>query len=196
MRIPSSGWPDIPTRRTPPAARRSQVAVDDADAVFKALAAPSRRELLDRLNIRNGQTLSELCSGLGIARQSVSKHLSVLEEAGLIVTQRRGKHRVHFLNAAPINDIADRWIDRYHRRHAQAITALKHALEDHTVADVFVYSTFINTTPERVWHALTTPEVMLQYWGVALHSDWKPGSRVQWRDEPDDVEDTVVLEAD
>ena len=83
------------------------------DATFRALADPSRRRLLDRLNERNGQTLRELCAGLDMARQSVTKHLAVLEEAGLITTIRRGREKLHHLNAAPINDIADRWIHRY-----------------------------------------------------------------------------------
>src|SRR5919199_4318459 len=87
----------------------------DMDHVFRALADPSRRQLLDRLNGRNGQTLRELCAGLAMARQSVSKHLAVLEAAGLITTVRRGREKLHYLNAAPINEISERWIDRYHR---------------------------------------------------------------------------------
>ena len=85
------------------------------DEVFKALADPSRRALLDSLNARNGQTLRELCAGLEMARQSVSKHLAVLEEAGLVATVRRGREKLHYLNAAPINEIAERWINRYDR---------------------------------------------------------------------------------
>ena len=93
------------------------------DAVFKALADPSRRQLLDRLNARNGQSLRELCNGLSMARQSVTKHLAVLEAAGLVTTSRRGG-RLHFLNAAPINDIAERWMDRYDRARAEALADL------------------------------------------------------------------------
>jgi DNA-binding transcriptional ArsR family regulator len=85
------------------------------DAVFKALADPSRRQLLDRLNARSGQSLRELCNGLSMARQSVTKHLAVLEAAGVVTTSRRGREKLHFLNAAPINDIAERWMDRYDR---------------------------------------------------------------------------------
>src|SRR3569623_34508 len=85
-------------------------ALDDA---FKALADPSRRLLLDRLNQRNGQTLRELCAGLDMARQSVSKHLAVLESAGLLTTLRRGREKLHYLDAAPINEIGERWITRY-----------------------------------------------------------------------------------
>jgi DNA-binding transcriptional ArsR family regulator/uncharacterized protein YndB with AHSA1/START domain len=166
----------------------------DADAVFKALADPSRRELLDRLNTRNGQTLTELCAGLDMARQSVTKHLGVLERAELITTRRQGRRKLHYLNAAPINDIADRWIDHYHRQHAQTLAALKSTLEAASVADSFVYSTYIRTTPDALWTALTDPDVMLRYWGVALRSDWQPGSTVQWGDQPSE-EDTIVLEA-
>ena len=85
------------------------------DEVFKALGDPSRRRLLDSLNARNGQSLRELCAGLDMARQSVSKHLKVLEDANLVSIVRRGREKLHYLNAEPINAIADRWIDRYHR---------------------------------------------------------------------------------
>jgi uncharacterized protein YndB with AHSA1/START domain/DNA-binding transcriptional ArsR family regulator len=171
-----------------------RTAADDSnDAVFKALADPSRRELLDRLNSSNGQTLTDLCAGLTMARQSVTKHLDILERANLITTLRRGRSKLHYLNAAPINDIAERWIDRYHRQHAQTLSALKSTLEAPTVANSFVYSTYIRTTPEALWAALTDPEIMKQYWGVALRSDWTPGATVQWGDAPSE-DDTVVLE--
>src|SRR5215813_9774931 len=97
--------------------------------VFKALGDPSRRVLLDSLNERNGQTLRELCSRLDMARQSVSKHLAVLEAANLVTTVRRGREKLHYLNAAPINDIAERWITRYERGRVQALADLTHALE-------------------------------------------------------------------
>ncbi|GAA2633773.1 metalloregulator ArsR/SmtB family transcription factor [Dactylosporangium fulvum] len=155
------------------------------DEVFKALADDSRRELLDRLNSRNGQTLRELCEGLGMARQSVSKHLAVLEAAGLVTTTWRGREKLHYLDAAPINAIAERWIDRYHRGHARALADLKRALEDPMGNPVFAYTTYIATTPERLWQALTDPEFTRQYWGgVALHSDWRPDSPVLWQDAP------------
>src|SRR3954464_14951659 len=88
---------------------------DRMDEVFRALADPSRRRLLDSLNERSGQTLRELCAGLDMARQSVSKHLTVLEEAGLVASVRRGREKLHYLNAGPINAIADRWISQYDR---------------------------------------------------------------------------------
>jgi DNA-binding transcriptional ArsR family regulator len=104
--------------------------VDQSDDVFKALADASRRELLDRLNARNGQTLQELCAGLDMARQSVSKHLAVLEAAGLVVIVWRGREKLHYLNPAPINDIAERWIKQYDRSRVRALADLKEALEE------------------------------------------------------------------
>src|SRR5438270_13817589 len=95
------------------------------DEVFRALADPSRRQLLDRLNEHNGQTLRELCSGLDMARQSVSKHLAVLEAANLITTVRRGREQHHYLNVAPINEITERWITRYEQDRVHPLAALK-----------------------------------------------------------------------
>ncbi|MEW9554489.1 ArsR/SmtB family transcription factor [Nonomuraea sp. NPDC050783] len=169
------------------------------DEVFKALADPSRRRLLDSLNARNGQTLRELCAGLDMARQSVSKHLGVLEEANLVTTVWRGREKLHYLNAVPINAIADRWITQYDRRRAGALADLKSALEDHPVADTaFVYTTYINTTPERLWQALTEPAFTERYWGIALESDWRPGSPVTWKRAGTAIEDPeqVVLESE
>src|SRR5947209_9688831 len=115
------------------------------DEVFKALADPSRRLLLDSLNERNGQTLRELCSRLAMARQSVSKHLVVLEAANLVTTVRRGREKHHYLNAAPINDIAERWITRYEQDRVNALADLKRALEDRAVEKPsFVYTTYIH----------------------------------------------------
>ena len=110
-------------------------AVDDhdhgqADAVFKALSDRSRRLLLDSLRERNGQTLTELCAGLLMARQSVSKHLAVLEAASLVTTVRRGREKFHYLNAMPINEIAERWISQYDEERVRALADLKRALED------------------------------------------------------------------
>src|SRR5213592_397563 len=137
--------------------------IDDA---FRALADPSRRLLLDSLNERNGQTLRELCSRLDMARQSVSKHLAVLETADLVTTVRRGREKLHYLNAAPINEIGERWITRYDRPRVDALADLKRALEDGDPVDkpTFVYTTYIKTTPERLWQALTDPAFTRRYW--------------------------------
>jgi DNA-binding transcriptional ArsR family regulator len=99
------------------------------DAVFKALADASRRQLLDRLHARNGQTLSELCEGLEMSRQAVTKHLTLLEEANLVATQRQGREKLHFLNPAPIQQIADRWMGKFDRSRLEALANLKRALE-------------------------------------------------------------------
>jgi uncharacterized protein YndB with AHSA1/START domain/DNA-binding transcriptional ArsR family regulator len=152
------------------------------DEVFRALADPSRRQLLDRLNQRNGQTLSELCAGLEMARQSVSKHLAVLEGANLVTTVWRGREKLHYLNAEPINAIADRWINQYDRRRVHLFADLKTALEKETVSDNdFVYTTYIKTTPERLWRALTDPAFTKQYWGLYHDTDWQVGSPMDWK---------------
>jgi DNA-binding transcriptional ArsR family regulator/uncharacterized protein YndB with AHSA1/START domain len=147
------------------------------DEVFKALADPSRRRLLDSLNAQGGQNLRELCAGLDMARQSVSKHLAVLEEANLVTTVWQGREKLHYLNAAPINEIAERWINRYHQDRVNALSDLKKALEDTPMPKPeFVYTTYISTTPERLWQALTDPVFTQRYWGVTFESDWKAGS--------------------
>jgi DNA-binding transcriptional ArsR family regulator len=170
---------------------------DDSD-VFRALADPSRRQLLDSLNARNGQTLGELCSQLDMARQSVSKHLVVLEEANLVATVRRGREKLHYLNAEPINAISERWIDQYNRERVRALADLKRALEDPPMdKPEFVYTTYIKTTPELIWKALTEPAFCRHY--LALESaDWEVGSTYIWDQDGLKIEDAeqVVLESD
>src|SRR5579862_4514685 len=169
------------------------------DEVFKALADPSRRLLLDSLNERNGQTLRELGSRLDMARQSVSKHLDVLEAANLITTVRRGREKHHYLNAAPINEIAERWITRYEQDRVHALADLKRALEDTPVEKPsFVYATYIQTTPERLWQALTEPAFTERYWSLTFDSDWEPGSTMAWHMRGLTIADPeqVVVEAD
>jgi DNA-binding transcriptional ArsR family regulator len=101
----------------------------DSDAVFRALADASRRELLDRLHGKNGQTLGELCQGLDMTRQAVAKHLAILEEANLVSWKRLGREKLHFINPVPINQIAERWIRKFERQHLSALSALKKTLE-------------------------------------------------------------------
>jgi uncharacterized protein YndB with AHSA1/START domain/DNA-binding transcriptional ArsR family regulator len=149
------------------------------DAVFKALADRNRRRLLDGLNNHNGQTLRELCAGLEMTRQAASKHLAVLEAANLITTTRRGREKLHYLNAVPINDIAERWIGQYDQERVRALADVKFSLEGKPVNNPeFVYVTYIQTTPEKLWQALTDPAFTRRYWGVGLESDWKVGSPV------------------
>jgi uncharacterized protein YndB with AHSA1/START domain/DNA-binding transcriptional ArsR family regulator len=169
------------------------------DAVFKALADPHRRQLLDRLNARNGQTLQELCADLDMSRQAVSKHLAVLEGALLVTTLRRGREKLHYLNAAPIHEIADRWIHTYDRARVTALADLKRALEIPAMdKPEFVYTTYIRTTPERLWAALTEPAFTQRYWDTEIDTDWKTGSPMAWRHGPVVVRDAeqVVLESD
>ena len=169
------------------------------DEVFKALADTSRRRLLDRLNEHNGQTLRELCAGLDMARQSVSKHLAVLEAAELVTTVRRGREKLHYLNAAPINLIADRWIGQYAQERVRALADLKSSLEaTPMVRTDFVYTTYIKTTPERLWQALTDPAFTRRYWGVTFKTDWKRGSPMVWEENGREIVDPaqVVLEAE
>jgi uncharacterized protein YndB with AHSA1/START domain/DNA-binding transcriptional ArsR family regulator len=154
------------------------------DDVFKALADPSRRELLDGLNERNGQTLRELSAGLKMARQSVSKHLAILEAANLVTTIWHGREKLHYLNADPINAISERWIKHYERERIGAIADLKQALESRTVNrntasdSEFVYTTYIEAPPELVWRGLTDPTFTRRYWGMEFHTDWKVGSPI------------------
>ena len=99
------------------------------DAVFKALADASRRQLLDRLHAENGQTLGDLCKGLDMTRQAVTKHLAILEVANLVVARRSGRKKLHYINPVPINEIAERWIDKYEQHRLKALSELKRALE-------------------------------------------------------------------
>lgn len=99
------------------------------DDVFRALADASRRELLDRLHARNGQTLNELCEGLAMTRQAVTKHLRLLEDANLVATVRHGREKLHYLNPVPIHQIGERWIGKFERGKLDALSGLKRKLE-------------------------------------------------------------------
>lgn len=148
------------------------------DAVFKALADPTRRSLLDELFKRDGQTLTALEGRLSMTRFGVMKHLRVLEDAGLIVTRRRGREKLHFLNPVPIRLVHDRWVSKYAEPWAATLSHLKHSLEDKTMEKVF--EIYIKTTPERLWKAITDPETRSKYtFGAIVNSDWKPGSRYE-----------------
>jgi uncharacterized protein YndB with AHSA1/START domain/DNA-binding transcriptional ArsR family regulator len=149
--------------------------------VFKALADPGRRRLLDSLNAYNGQSLGDLCRELDMSRQAVSKHLAVLEAANLVTPVWRGREKLHYLNAQPINAISERWIDNYDRERVQALSDLERALEDTSMQKPqFVYTTYIETTPEQLWQALTDPAFTQRYWGASFRSDWKAGSPMTW----------------
>jgi uncharacterized protein YndB with AHSA1/START domain/DNA-binding transcriptional ArsR family regulator len=148
------------------------------DEVFRALADPTRRRLLDKLFKQDGQTLSALEQRLPMTRFGVMKHLRVLESAGLVVTRRRGREKLHFLNAVPIRLVHDRWVSKYAEPWAAALSDLKHKLEDKTMVKVF--EIYIKTTPERLWKALTDTEMRRKYtFGAVVTSDWTPGSRYE-----------------
>lgn len=154
----------------------------DLDAAFKALADPTRRLLLDRLHEHNGQTLGELCRDLGMARQSATQHLSVLEAANLISTVRRGREKLHYLNPVPLHTIGERWIDKFERPRLRALSDIRRRAEDEmTDRPSFVYTIYIDATPDKVWHALTDDDLTAAYWGHANVSDWQPGSRWEHR---------------
>jgi uncharacterized protein YndB with AHSA1/START domain/DNA-binding transcriptional ArsR family regulator len=145
------------------------------DDVFKALADPTRRNLLDELFREDGQTLSALEHRLPMTRFGVMKHLRVLEEAGLVITRRRGREKLHFLNPVPIRLVHDRWVSKYAEPWAATLSDLKHRLEDRTMEKVF--EIYIKTTPERLWEAITDSEARQKYnFGVGVQSDWTPGS--------------------
>ncbi len=149
------------------------------DAVFRALADPTRRSLLDELFVNDGQTLSALEERLPMSRFGVMKHLKQLEEAGLVVTRRRGREKLHYLNPVPIRLVHDRWVSKYAEPWAAALSDIKHRLES-TMEKVF--EIYIRTTPERLWEAITDPEIRAKYnFGSAISSDWTPGSRIEMR---------------
>ncbi len=148
------------------------------DLVFKALADPTRRELLDELFREDGQTLGALERRLPMTRFGVMKHLNLLEEAGLIVTRRRGREKLHFLNPVPIRVVHDRWVSKYAEPWVTSLSDLKHAMEEKRMEKVF--EIYIKTTPERLWEAITSSTMRRIYnFGVGVETDWTPGSDYQ-----------------
>jgi uncharacterized protein YndB with AHSA1/START domain len=144
--------------------------------VFRALADPTRRSLLDELFRQDGQTLSALEERFSMTRFGVMKHLRLLEDAGLVVTRRRGRLKLHFLNPVPIRLIHDRWVSKYTEPWAAALSDLKTRLETPMEK---VFEIYIRTTPERLWEAIVDPEIRSKYnFGAGVESDWKVGSPV------------------
>ncbi len=170
--------------------------IHNVNKVFKALADPTRRGLLDELFEQDGQTLTALEERVDMTRFGVMKHLGVLEDAGLVTTMRRGREKLHYLNTVPIRLVHDRWVSKYAEPWAATLSRLKTELEDdtmHTVKNVSwaegtapvaagaaVFEVFIKTSPERLWEAITDPEQRRKYsFGVETRSDWTPGSEYQ-----------------
>ncbi|MEO4042445.1 metalloregulator ArsR/SmtB family transcription factor [Hoeflea sp. CAU 1731] len=166
----------------------------DDDKVFKALGDPTRRTLLDQLRRQNGQTLGELCGVLSMTRQSVTQHLGLLEDANLISTRKRGREKLHFINPVPLHDVYERWVRKFEEARLGLLHDIKSQLEREnamTEKSKFLYVTYIRTTPEKVFEAITKPGLARQYWGHENVSDWKPGSK--WEHVRANDERTVEL---
>ena len=147
------------------------------DEVFRALADPTRRSLLDELYREDGQTLHQLEARFAMTRFGVMKHLKQLEEAGLVVTRRQGREKLHFLNPVPIRLVHDRWVSKYAEPWAAALSDLKQTLEKPMEK---IFEIYIRTTPERLWEAITNSEIRSKYqFGMRIKSDWTPGSRFE-----------------
>jgi uncharacterized protein YndB with AHSA1/START domain len=147
------------------------------DAVFKALADPTRRSLLDELFRQDGQTLGALEERFEMTRYGVMKHLRLLEEAGLVVTRRRGREKLHFLNPVPIRLVHDRWVSKYAEPWAATLSGLKTSLETQMEK---IFEIYIRTTPERLWEAITDPDIRSKYhFGARISSDWQVGGRFE-----------------
>jgi uncharacterized protein YndB with AHSA1/START domain/DNA-binding transcriptional ArsR family regulator len=148
------------------------------DSVFRALADPTRRALLDELFREDGQTLGALEQRLPMTRFGVMKHLRVLEAAGLVSSRRHGREKRHFLNPVPIRLVHDRWVSKYAEPWAAGLGELKRRLEERTMEKVF--EIYIKTTPQRLWEAITDSEARRRYnFGVGIETDWTPGSRYE-----------------
>ena len=168
------------------------------DQIFRALADPTRRLLLDRLREHNGQTLSELCEQLEMTRQSATQHLDLLVRANLVTVVRRGRERLHYLNPVPIHEIEERWISGFEKPRLRALSAIKNLAEEQGLISTmtenatgtasgtapvpdYVYVTYIRATDLQVWQTLTDADLTARFWGHANISDWQPGSSWEHR---------------
>jgi uncharacterized protein YndB with AHSA1/START domain/DNA-binding transcriptional ArsR family regulator len=170
---------------------------EGVETVFRALADTTRRELLDALFAKDGQTLLALTAGRGMTRVGIAKHLAILEEAGLVVSRRQGREKHHYLNPVPIRLVHDRWVSKYTEPWAAGLVGLKHELEDTSMEKVF--EIYIRTTPERLWTAITDPATRARFqFGAAVESDWTPNSTytVMHPDAPGPIIDGTNLEVD
>lgn len=170
------------------------------EIVFKALADESRRKVLDALFEEDGQTLQALCRNVSFSRQGLSKHLRVLEQAGLIISEFKGREKKHYLNPVPLHEVTERWIAKYAREQLVAVAAMKKSLEGRNMDRTeFAYETYIAAGIEQVWEALTNPEFTAQYfYATRVESTWQVGAAVRYRyaDRDDVAVDGAVIEAD
>jgi DNA-binding transcriptional ArsR family regulator/uncharacterized protein YndB with AHSA1/START domain len=178
--------------------------MDQDDAPFRALADPSRRVLLDRLHQRDGQALGELQTALPqMSRIAVMKHLRVLEAAGLVISHRSGRRRLHYLNPVPIRRIHDRWLDKFRARAADVLLTLQAFTEDSAMGTdtldrpSHISQIFIRATPDRVWRAITESEFTIHYYyGSTVESEWRAGAPYRYAIGGEDAILGVILEAD
>ena len=173
---------------------------DDMAPVFRALADPTRRRLLDRLHADNGQTLTALGRELGMSRQGVTAHLDLLVAAGVVTTVKQGREKLHFLNPVPIHEIHERWIAKFEQPDLEALSGLKRQLEKESAMEkpTYVYATFIAATPERVWDALTDPDQTEAFWGHRNVSSWTKGASwtMEWANGRGDDGGGEIIEVD
>ncbi len=178
---------------------------DAADRVFKALADPTRRAVLDRLRADNGLTLTALGEGVGMARQSLTQHVDVLVGAGLVVLVRQGRLRLHYLDPGPIHRIQRRWVSAFDEPRLHALDTIRTTAEEISMSDTFappvpayVYVTYIRATPQQVWQALTDADLTARYWGHRNESEWTAGATWHHRPLGGGGDDVVgrVLDAD
>jgi DNA-binding transcriptional ArsR family regulator len=153
--------------------------IKEYDDIFKALADPTRRQLLDLLYERDGQTLGQLCDHIALSRFGVMKHLQILEEAGLLTTHKEGREKYHYLNPIPIQEVYQRWVTKYSQPWATALTHLKFTLEAETMTSKPVHKmqVYIRTTPQKLWEALTNGQLTVQYYmSSRVESTWEAGA--------------------
>jgi uncharacterized protein YndB with AHSA1/START domain len=159
------------------------------DAVFRALADPRRRQILDLVKGQPGANLTTLADRFAVTRFAIMKHLRVLEAANLVVRRREGRSTRFYLNAIPIQTLYDRWMSRYDTRWASALTSLKSRLEEDAMIETglkHVYVLYLRTTAEKLWEAITRPELTrLYYHGTEVESDFQVGSRIDYMHEKD-----------
>jgi uncharacterized protein YndB with AHSA1/START domain len=165
--------------------------------IFKALADPSRRTLLDLLHASDGRSLNELCAPLDMSRFGVMKHLNILEEAGLIATRKVGREKLHYLNAVPIRQIYDRWVSKYAEPWVTGLTSLQNELEREANMETKpqnVNRIAIKAKPEQVWQALTDPAKTSKFWfNCAVRSTWELGSPFElWNGEEKKAEGSIL----